>query len=618
MDKPLEDMDREALLAEVQRLRWMIEANPQVPWEADGDGNITDFSQRWLDLTGLTHEEALGGGWMQVPHPDDRPAMVAAWTHSVKTGDPYDVEHRIKLADGRYRWSRSHAIARRNEEGKVVAWYATTEDIHERRTATELLAQTSDSAPAFIAYISPDLIYQFCNHRYEEVFGLPRSQMVGKHVREVVGTEAFLILLPHFERALAGERVVHQRWVPLPTGRMFIRATYVPSFGPNGEVIGINALVTDETAAQNARDELQEARSRLEGVLASADVGTWMIDTARDLVFADRNITKMFGFEPSPEGRPTSDYLAHIHPEDLPGVAESLTKALTEGTPLDVECRIVANGQERWVTSRGTPERDTEGKITRLPGVVVDVTRQKTSEAELRKSEAELERRVAERTAELRVAHRNQEAWNYSVSHDLRAPLRAIVATSGMLREDFGDVLPTEARALLERQAAAATKLGNLIDELLRTARLASHSMAVEPLDMTEIAREAIEDQLSQTSKRFEIHVQPRMDGVGDPKLVKLVYTNFLENAMKYSPADTLIEVGQTDEGFFVRDHGIGFDMQYVQKLWGPFERLVSDLDYAGTGIGLYNVANMVERMGGRVWAESEPGQGATFWFTLG
>ncbi|HAX78554.1 MAG TPA: hypothetical protein DCY88_22655, partial [Cyanobacteria bacterium UBA11372] len=147
----------EKLRESEEHLRYTVELNPQVPWTADPDGRITGFSDRWLELTGLTRQQALGEGWMQVPHPDDSPAMVAAWTHSLRTGEPYDIEHRIKLADGSYRWMRSCALPRRNEQGEIVGWYGTTEDIDDRKQAEAALRQTEEFKDRILES-SPDCI----------------------------------------------------------------------------------------------------------------------------------------------------------------------------------------------------------------------------------------------------------------------------------------------------------------------------------------------------------------------------------------------------------------------------------------------------------------------------
>jgi len=241
------------------------------------------------------------------------------------------------------------------------------------------------------------------------------------------------------------------------------------------------------------------------------------------------------------------------------------------------------------------------------------------SDSRLRELNAELEARVKARTAELEAAVRELEGFTYSVSHDLRAPLRAIISTSHILRAEHAGSLDEDGVVLLERQGNAARRLGDLIDELLQLSRIGRAQMVVEPLDLSEIARviaEEIQRVPRTTPIRFEI--EPNLRARGDIRLVRFVYLNLLENAAKFSPNGGSIRVGQQDGAFFVADEGVGFDMQYEHKLWLPFERLVLDSEFPGTGIGLANVRRIVERHGGRTWAESVAGKGATFWFTLG
>ncbi|RYG45541.1 GAF domain-containing protein, partial [bacterium] len=234
----------------------------------------------------------------------------------------------------------------------------------------------------------------------------------------------------------------------------------------------------------------------------------------------------------------------------------------------------------------------------------------------------ELEARVADRTARLEAAIKESEAFNYSISHDLRAPLRSIVATSRILLEDTVGQIDEESRGLLERQAHNASRLGVLIDELLRLSRLGRVEVHRSSIDMTEL----VEDFVAEMGRAGMTHgcqfeVEAGMRGKGDARLVRLVYSNLLENACKFSPEGGRIWVGHRrrgeDDVFFVRDEGVGFDMAYAHKLFLPFERLVTEAEFPGTGIGLANVERIVRRHGGHVWAESEPGMGATFFFTL-
>lgn len=239
-------------------------------------------------------------------------------------------------------------------------------------------------------------------------------------------------------------------------------------------------------------------------------------------------------------------------------------------------------------------------------------------ESEILLVNASLEERVQSRTQELEAANREMEGFTYSVSHDLRAPLRAIIATSMIVMEEAGDQLTPELQHLLTRQAASARKLGVLIDELLKLSRIARQAMRVEPVDLRLLARE-VADELEADGRAdgVEFVIQDGLMARGDPLLLRFVLLNLLENACKFSPEGGRVSVGAAGAEFFVRDEGIGFDMAYANKLFLPFERLVNDADYPGTGIGLANVHRIIQRHGGQIRAESEPGRGASFYFTL-
>ncbi|MGV3614694.1 MAG: PAS domain-containing protein [Fimbriimonas sp.] len=239
-----------------------------------------------------------------------------------------------------------------------------------------------------------------------------------------------------------------------------------------------------------------------------------------------------------------------------------------------------------------------------------------------------LEQRVKERTAELSEANRSlheayveAERFSYAASHDLRAPLRAVIATSRMILEDFGPVLPEDAVHLLNRQTASARRLASLIEDLLEYSRIGRQEVARSPLDLSQIATE-VATELGGRNRRTKIEIEPDLTSNGDPLLVRLVIQNLIENALVYSPEGGTIRVGrdETREGcpFFVRDEGIGMDMAYADKIFEPFQRLHLDTEYSGTGIGLANVRRIIERHSGQIWVESEPEKGATFFFTLG
>jgi signal transduction histidine kinase len=233
-----------------------------------------------------------------------------------------------------------------------------------------------------------------------------------------------------------------------------------------------------------------------------------------------------------------------------------------------------------------------------------------------------LERQVASRTAKLEAANEELEAFSYSVSHDLRAPLRAIHGFSRAVAESHGDSLPESAASDLQRVCAAAERMGVLIDDLLELSRLARSEMQRQPIDLSDIAAGIVADLQNPTPERdVEVNIEPDLEAYADRGLVDHVLRNLLENAWKFTSkqARSVIDVGwaPAHEAFFVRDDGAGFDSEYVHKLFQPFQRLHAANEYEGTGIGLALVSRIVQRHGGRVWAEGAEGVGATFYFTL-
>lgn len=276
------------------------------------------------------------------------------------------------------------------------------------------------------------------------------------------------------------------------------------------------------------------------------------------------------------------------------------------------------NSQEQLVAERTA---ELHGAIEALR--LENARRQEAEEAS-RQLNRELEQRVAERTAELQAANSELEAFCYSVAHDLRIPLRGMNGFSRIILERYGDTLDEEGKGYLDRLSAASIRMGQLVDDLLHLTKVTRAEMRRGTVDLTAMAEEIATDcRHTQPERRAEFAIQPGMVAIADENLLRIVMVNLLANAWKFTARQPVsrIEVGSIERDgrteFFVRDNGVGFDMAYVGKLFGPFERLVSVNEFEGTGIGLATVKRIVERHGGMVWAEGEPGRGATFHFTL-
>jgi signal transduction histidine kinase len=242
----------------------------------------------------------------------------------------------------------------------------------------------------------------------------------------------------------------------------------------------------------------------------------------------------------------------------------------------------------------------------------------------LRLENTALHRRVQERTTELEAANQELEAFSYSVSHDLRAPLRAICGFSGMLVEDYSAQLPDDANELLNKVSSNASRMSQLIDDLLRFSRLSMQPLAKEQVNITAIVHMVLEQmRTEQPDQNVQVKTCDLPYCYADSSLLKQVLINLLSNAFKYtrSNKNPVVEVGwQPQEGdviYFVRDNGVGFDMEYAEKLFGVFQRLHRADEFEGTGVGLSIAQRIIRRHGGRIWAEAEVGKGATFYFTL-
>lgn len=353
----------------------------------------------------------------------------------------------------------------------------------------------------------------------------------------------------------------------------------------------------------------------------------------------------LYSFRTSPEGRPTFPYVSpaferHFgvkgevlasdpssffslgYPEEAEGINASVDESRRNLTLWTKQWRVRVPGKgEIWLEAYSMPAREPDGS-TIWHGSLADITERRRVEQEIRSLNSELEHRVRERTAELEAANRELEAFSYSVSHDLREPLRAINGFSRAVVEDFGSQLPPEAQRQLEAIRAGALRMGRLIDDLLAFSRLGREPLNRRPTDLVRVVEECLRE-LDAVKGNAIVRVGEILPSDVDPALAKQVFFNVLSNAFKYSRSrsNPTVEIDSRREDgrvvYSVRDNGVGFDMKFSNKLFQVFQRLHATEDFEGTGVGLAIVHRIVSRHGGQIWVDAAVDRGATFSFTL-
>jgi len=317
----------------------------------------------------------------------------------------------------------------------------------------------------------------------------------------------------------------------------------------------------------------------------------------------------------------------HILPESARDAVDRVWKDLLEnrGGRRSTNENITRDGRTILCEWYNTPLVDPNGNVIGVTSLVDDITERKQAELELEQHRHHLEAMVAERTAALELANQELESFSYSVSHDLRAPLRSIDGFSHSLLEDYAEQLDDTGRDHLQRVRNSAQRMGRLIDAMLLLSRVMRYKIKRENIDLGALAQAAIRKLRDYEPQReVEVDITSGLHGWGDAHLIEIVLDNLLGNAWKYTGKTDKprIAFGSTNNNgkiiYHVRDNGVGFDMDYADKLFESFQRLHKADEFEGTGIGLATVARIIRRHNGRVWAESEVGQGATFYFTLG
>jgi len=623
--------EEEALRESEERFRSLIELSTDFYWEQDERLRFSHrIGMRW-ERAEARSEPVIGRTRWELPAANMSPQDWAHHRADLEARREFrNLEIERILPSGERRWISTSGRPIFDAEGRFRGYRGIGRDITARKQA-ELELRTSEQRYRALVDLTADFYWQTDEeHRFAfregQVLvrmGLPPEGDYGKRRWEMdflnmspadwEGHRALLARREEFRDLLLARRG--------PDGRVYWASmSGRPLFDADGRFLGYHGIGRDVTRQVQAEQALRESEERFRGLTMLSSDWYWEQDS-------EYRFTAMSGDVAARSGIGASEHLGRTRWElptlNLDEAHWQEHRALLEARRPFREFlmrRPDRAGREHWVAISGEPKFDEDGRFAGYRGVGRDVTDAVLAEQEIRRLNESLEQRVRERTAELEAALRELESFSYSVSHDLRAPLRAIDGFAALLAEDEAARLSDKGRQMLAVIQRSTQRMGELIDALLKLARVSRTEIRRTPLDLGEIARSAAEE-LHGACPGAQLEVGELPAARGDAALVRQAIVNLIDNALKYSarvPAPR-VEVGwsERDGAYFVRDNGVGFDAAQAARLFVAFQRLHADTEFAGSGIGLAIVERVVLRHGGRVWAQSAPGAGATFYFTL-
>ena len=621
----------EALHKSEERFRLAIDNFPDTFAIYDANRRIQFVNARGIELTGKSLEEFIGHTDEEVWSCEVTDTYLPLLERAVETRTSQTKECDITLPDiGKLSMVVKY-VPLLDERGEIYSILGITYDITERQQAEEALRESEARfrrlfESNIIGIIFPDLSGNIleANDAFLKTVGYTREELTAGKVRwDTITPPEYR---PLDERAL---KELRTSGVCAPFEKEYIckDGSRVPVLLAGALLEGSQertvCFVLDLSDRKQAEEALRESEERFRNMADIAPVMIWMSGVDKLCNYFNK---PWLGFT----GRTMEQELGNgwtqgVHPDDFQYCLDTYGSAFDARKEFRREYRLRRfDGEYRWVFDTGIPRFAREGSFLGYIGSCIDLSDRKQAEAEIRQFNEILEQRVKERTIQLEAANQELESFSYSVSHDLRAPLRHISGFVELLERRTAATLDETSLRYLNTIAQTAKHAGTLIDNLLAFSRMGRTEMGYTTLNMYQLVREVQRDLELETNGRaihWQVEKLPQVQG--DPSMLRLVLANLIQNAVKYTQTRALAEIaiGSTDNEhdviFFVRDNGVGFDMRYVHKLFGVFQRLHTAEEFEGTGIGLANVRRIIHRHGGRTWAEGAVDRGATFYFSL-
>jgi PAS domain S-box-containing protein len=500
-------------------------------------------------------------------------------------------------------------------------------DVEAIRDSEERFRTLANAIPQLCWMTNADGWIFWYNQRWYEFTGTTPQAMKGSGWTSVHDPKALLAVLEDWKNAIAGGKPFEMDFPLRAADGVFhpFLTRVMPVRDQSGKVVRWFGTNTDITAQRMTEDALRENQERLQLAQQVARIGTFEWNLKTGVNQRTPELEAMYGLPSGGLAASRNIWMDLVSPQDRDLAGQYLREAMETGR-FEAEWRVIwPDGTTHWLSGRALVSKDDAQQPQRVSGAIADVTDRKQAELDVLRINSELEERVRQRTIQLEAANRELEAFAYSVSHDLRAPLRGIDGWSLALLEDYGARMDDAGRQYLNRVRSETQRMGHLIDDMLQLSRVNRGEMKADPVDLASLATGiAAKLRDAQPERSMEFMIEPHLVASGDGRLLDIALTNLLSNAAKFTGTreKAVIEFGRLEKegemAFYVRDNGVGFDMAHTGNLFGAFQRLHKASEFPGTGIGLATVQRVVRRHGGRVWAEARLDRGATFWFTLG
>ncbi len=633
----------QAQQAELRHLGSLVARSPVVfvEWSPAADRAVRFVSTSIEQWQHSPHDlVARRLSFSELVHPDDWHAVwLQSERHRTQGPDEYRQEYRLRTGDGRWIWVEDRSAVDRDAAGQVIGITGILLDITVQKEA--LLAQREQAEQLRLFYDLPFIGMAISspeskrwlqvNDRLCDILGYSREELLQMTWSEMTPSPDLqnnLALLQQMKDGLRDSYAMHKRFVrkdlQLVEAEIEVRAVR----DAHGRLLRLLSTVQDVTERSRANEALRRQTQLLEQAEAIAGLGSWSFDPrAGEPVWWSGQLYRNIGIDPALGPPPDlQSHLALVHPQDLAAVAAFVPARRPSGETQSLEFRRHPDlGPERWFRVSVRKEPGAQGGH-RLSGTVLDITALRQAQTALEKTNAELEQRVEQRTEELLAANRELEAFSYTVSHDLKAPLRGIDGYSQLLQEDHAERLDDTGRAYLERIRRGVAQMGLLISDLLAYSRMERRSVEQQTVELLPLVERVLEEyaaDIERLGARIDLSALQPTVLTTDREGLAVILRNLIGNALKFHRPGIYPELvmgNRLENGqhhLWVKDNGVGFDMKYSDKIFGIFQRLQRSDAYPGTGVGLALVSKAAQRMGGRVWADSAPEQGATFHLEL-